>query len=61
MGKPSHRRVDGLVGMRHPLDAVVKRAGSEMFINVPKLLVGQMPWSEPPSRACSMPCLRPRP
>ncbi len=34
-----------------PLDAVVKRAGSEVFINVPKLLVGQMPWSEPPSRA----------
>ncbi len=34
-----------------PLDAVVKRAGNEVFINVPKLLVGQMPWSEPPSRA----------
>ncbi len=34
-----------------PMDAVVKRVGSEVFINVPKLLVGQMPWSEPPSRA----------
>ena len=34
-----------------PLDAVVKRAGNNVFINVPKLLVGQMPWSEPPSRA----------
>ncbi len=33
-----------------PLDAVVKRAGTEVFINVPKLVVGEMPWSEPPSR-----------
>ncbi len=33
-----------------PLDAVVKRAGTHVFINVPKLLVGQMPWSKPPSR-----------
>ena len=33
-----------------PLNAVVKRAGNDVFINVPKLLVGQMPWGEPPSR-----------
>ena len=33
-----------------PLDAVVKRAGTEVFINVPRLIVGKMPWSEPPSR-----------
>jgi ureidoacrylate peracid hydrolase len=33
-----------------PLDAVVKRAGSEVFINVPKLVVGKMPWDQPPSR-----------
>jgi len=33
-----------------PLDAVVKRAGTEIFINVPKLVVGNMPWNEPPSR-----------
>lgn len=32
-----------------PLDAIVKRAGNEVFINVPKLLVSQMPWGEPPS------------
>jgi ureidoacrylate peracid hydrolase len=33
-----------------PLDAVVRRAGSEVFINVPKLVVGSMPWGEPPTR-----------
>jgi ureidoacrylate peracid hydrolase len=33
-----------------PLDAVVKRAGTEVFINVPRLVIGKMPWSEPPSR-----------
>jgi ureidoacrylate peracid hydrolase len=34
-----------------PLDAVVRRAGAEVFINVPRLVVGKMPWSEPPLRA----------
>jgi ureidoacrylate peracid hydrolase len=34
-----------------PLDAVVRRAGTDVFINVPKLVVGMMPWSEPPTRA----------
>ena len=34
-----------------PLDAVVKRAGTVVFINVPRIVVGKMPWSEPPSRA----------
>jgi len=34
-----------------PLDAVVLRSGSDVFINVPKLFVGQMPWSKPPSTA----------
>ncbi len=33
-----------------PLDAVVKRAGQQVFINVPKLIIGKMPWTEPPSR-----------
>jgi nicotinamidase-related amidase len=33
-----------------PLDAVGKRAGTDVFINIPKLFVGEMPWSEPPSR-----------
>ncbi len=33
-----------------PLDAVVKRSGTDIFINVPKLFVGEMPWGEPPSR-----------
>ena len=34
-----------------PLEAVVRRAGTEVFINVPKLVMGHMPWGEPPSRA----------
>ncbi len=32
-----------------PLDAVAKRAGDTIFINVPKLVVGKMPWDNPPS------------
>lgn len=34
-----------------PLDAVVKRSGTDVFINIPKLVVGTMPWENPPSRA----------
>ena len=34
-----------------PLDAVVRRAGTHVYINVPKLVIGKMPWGEPPSRA----------
>ncbi len=34
-----------------PLDAVVKRSGTDVFINIPKLVVGEMPWGEPSSRA----------
>ena len=34
-----------------PLDAVVRRARADVFINIPKLVVGEMPWAEPPSRA----------
>ncbi len=43
-----------------PLDAVVKRAGTEVFVNVPKLVVGEMPWSEPPSRSDGQAKLGPR-
>ena len=32
-----------------PLDAVVKRVARDVFINIPKLIVGQMPWDVPPS------------
>lgn len=32
-----------------PLDAVVKRAGQTVFVNVPRLVVAKMPWDEPPS------------
>jgi len=34
-----------------PLDTVVRRAGTTVFINVPKLVVGTMPWDTPPSRS----------
>ena len=33
-----------------PLDAVTKRSGNEIFINIPKLVVGEMPWKEAPTR-----------
>lgn len=33
-----------------PLDAVIRRSGSTLFINVPKLVIGSMPWGEPPTR-----------
>lgn len=33
-----------------PLDAIVNRAGNEVFINVPKLMVRKMPWDRPPGR-----------
>lgn len=33
-----------------PLDAVAKRSGTDVFINIPKLIVGTMPWDEPPLR-----------
>ncbi len=32
-----------------PLDAMVRRAGDTVFINLPKLVVGKMPWDSPPS------------
>jgi ureidoacrylate peracid hydrolase len=34
-----------------PLDAVVKKVGRDVFVNIPKLIVGKMPWDEPPSAA----------
>jgi nicotinamidase-related amidase len=34
-----------------PLDAVTKRAGTTVFVNVPRLVVGKMPWDAPPARA----------
>lgn len=34
-----------------PLDAIVKRTGTDVIINVPKLVAGKMPWTEPPSAA----------
>ncbi len=33
-----------------PFDAIVRKTGETVFINVPKLVVGKMPWDEPPSR-----------
>jgi ureidoacrylate peracid hydrolase len=33
-----------------PLDVVVRRSDATVFINVPKLVIGSMPWDEPPAR-----------
>ncbi len=43
-----------------PLDALVRRAGTDVFINAPKLVVGEMPWREPPTRATQQAKLGPR-
>jgi ureidoacrylate peracid hydrolase len=34
-----------------PLDAVVRRSGTDVFVNVPKLVIGEMPWDSPPTRS----------
>ncbi len=33
-----------------PLDAVVRRAGDQVFVNVPKAVVGAMSWDKPPAK-----------
>jgi ureidoacrylate peracid hydrolase len=32
-----------------PLDAVVQRVDDRVYLNIPKLVVGKLPWAEPPS------------
>ncbi|MBW3619496.1 MAG: isochorismatase family protein [Actinobacteria bacterium] len=32
-----------------PLDAVVKVGPDKVFVNLPKLVIGEMPWDQPPS------------
>jgi hypothetical protein len=34
-----------------PMDAVVKRIGTDVFINIPKLIIATMPWKEPTSKS----------
>jgi len=34
-----------------PMDAVVQRSGTDVFVNVPKLVASKMPWERPPSHA----------
>jgi nicotinamidase-related amidase len=34
-----------------PLDAVAQRSGTDVFINVPNLVAGKMPWDKPPTVA----------
>ncbi len=52
-GRPGHMLVPrGMVFSRDtyiPLDAVTKVADGKVFVNVPKVVVGDMPWDEPPS------------
>ena len=43
-----------------PVDAVVRRAGTDVFVNVPKLVMTHMPWSEPPTCAAQQAKLGPR-
>ena len=54
-GTPGYMVVPrGLVFEREtfiPLDAVVKVLDGQVFINVPRLFVGKMPWDEPPTSA----------
>lgn len=33
-----------------PVDSVMKKIGSDIFVNIPKKVVEQMPWTEPPLR-----------
>ncbi len=50
---PPDRTARGLIFKRDtyiPLDVVVRRSGTNVFINIPKLIVGTMPWDTPPSR-----------
>lgn len=34
-----------------PFDAIAKRSENHVFVNVPRIVAGEMPWSEPPSNA----------
>jgi nicotinamidase-related amidase len=34
-----------------PLDAVVQRSGRDVFVNVPKLVAGKMPWTSRPRKS----------
>lgn len=34
-----------------PMDAVAHRSGSDVFVNVPKLVASAMPWDKPPTRS----------
>jgi nicotinamidase-related amidase len=43
-----------------PLDAVVKRSGTDIFINIPQLVIATMPWGELPSRTEGRAKLGPR-
>lgn len=33
-----------------PLDAITKKSGDNVFINVPKIMVNNMPWKSPPTK-----------
>jgi hypothetical protein len=34
-----------------PLDAVVRKVGRDVFVNIPRLIIATMPWDEPPTAA----------
>lgn len=33
-----------------PIDAITKKSGNDVFINIPKLIVGEMPWKDAPTQ-----------
>lgn len=33
-----------------PIDAITKKSGNDVFINIPKLVVGEMPWKDAPTQ-----------
>ncbi len=33
-----------------PLDAVIKKSGTDVIVNVPKMVAGKMPWTKPPTK-----------
>ena len=53
-GSPGHMLVpEGLIFKTDtyiPLDALTKKSGDNVFINVPKIMVDNMPWKNPPTK-----------
>jgi ureidoacrylate peracid hydrolase len=42
-----------------PIDAVMRRAGDKIFINIPKMVIAKMPWDSPPTMSAEQEKLGP--